>query len=63
MILFSYATPPAITITSEPFTLSCSPQILEGVEVCVICGPNPSLQEIEEKVYLRLEVILKRRHT
>ncbi|CAB3990223.1 Hypothetical predicted protein, partial [Paramuricea clavata] len=25
-------------------------QILEGVEVCVICGPNPSLQEIEQKL-------------
>ncbi|XP_046846982.1 protein fuzzy homolog isoform X2 [Xenia sp. Carnegie-2017] len=24
-------------------------QIVEGVEICVICGPNPSLLEIEEK--------------
>ena len=26
-------------------------QLIEGVEVCVICGPKPSLQDTETKVH------------
>lgn len=33
--------------------LCCCFQLIEGVEVCVICGPKPTLQDAETKVHYK----------
>ena len=32
-------------------------QLIEGVEVCVICGPQPTLQDTETKVWLQVNLV------